>query len=279
MRVPSPVSTVGLLVVLAALLAWPVPVEAQGRRARVGRPVVVSAGFYRPFYGPFFGHPFMWGGMWGGPMWSPFWGGPWMFPMGPQPGEARLQVSPKDTEVYLDGRLVGVVDDFDGFTQRLRVPPGEYVLTLYRDGTRPWQRPVLLAQGSTLKIQHTMEPLPDGEPMPTRPVPAPDTQLPPQPAQAGHGRSAASGAEGAGAVPAAGGALSVRVQPDAAEVLIDGETWGAAASGTRLVVTVAAGRHRVEVRMPGYETFETDVEVAPGATVPLNVSLRPNRDE
>ena len=35
---------------------------------------------------------------------------------------------------------LGTVDDFDGRLQRLRVPPGQYVLELYREGMRPWSR-------------------------------------------------------------------------------------------------------------------------------------------
>ena len=51
-----------------------------------------------------------------------------------QSASARLQVTPRQTEVFVDGFLAGVVDDFDGFAQRLRVASGEHVIELYLDG-------------------------------------------------------------------------------------------------------------------------------------------------
>ncbi len=268
LRLPS----TGLMALLVAgLLSWPAEVEAQVRRWR-GRPVVVTGGFYHPFYGPFFHHPLFWGapgfwgypgfwrhpGFWGHPRWHPFWGPP--MGLGPEAGTARLQVEPSDTEVYLDGHLVGVADDFDGFNQRLRVPPGEYVLTLYREGTEPWERPVLLTPGTTLRIVHRMAPLPPGETAPPRPVAPAATSSPPS---------------GAATPPAREAALSLGVTPEAAEVLIDGESWHASAPGTRLLVPVSPGRHRVVIRKPGYATWEQDVEVAAGTTRAINIVLRP----
>src|SRR6185312_3885852 len=35
----------------------------------------------------------------------------------------RIEVSPNDAEVYVDGYYAGIVDDFDGVFQRLRVTP------------------------------------------------------------------------------------------------------------------------------------------------------------
>ena len=48
----------------------------------------------------------------------------------------RLQVTPRDTEVFIDDYYVGTVDDFDGFFQRLRLEPGEHEVTLYLPGHR-----------------------------------------------------------------------------------------------------------------------------------------------
>lgn len=270
-------------IVLALALAWPTPADAQVRRGRRGRPIVVTAGIYRPFYGPFFHHPYFWGY----PGWHPFWGYPAPYHFGPALAAARLQVTPKDTEVYLDGHLVGIVDDFDGRLQRLRVPPGQYILELHRDGMRPWSQPVLLTSGSTLDITHRMEPLAAGEAPAPRPAPAPEPpapeappqpELPPQPAT--RATPPVTAREPGGPIRAVpgGGAISLRVQPDDAEVLIDGESWsGAAAPGTRLVVHVGGGRHHVVVRKDGYAPYEAEVEVAPGQTHALNVSLTPRR--
>ena len=40
----------------------------------------------------------------------------------------RLLVEPREAEVYVDGYYAGVVDDFDGIFQRLRVTPGRHGL-------------------------------------------------------------------------------------------------------------------------------------------------------
>jgi hypothetical protein len=69
------------------------------------------------------------------------------------------------------------------------------------------------------------------------------------------------------------GALVLRVQPEGAEILIDGERWQGPEGEDRLVVQVSEGRHRVEIRKDGYKPFTTEVDVRPGGTTPLNVSL------
>jgi hypothetical protein len=58
-------------------------------------------------------------------------------------------------------------------------------------------------------------------------------------------------------------------------VLIDGEAWLGSDQDERLLVNVPAGSHRVEVRKQGHESFSTEVEVRPGETTPINVSLPP----
>jgi hypothetical protein len=44
----------------------------------------------------------------------------------------QLQVTPRETEVFVDGYFAGKVDDFDGRFQRLHVQPGEHELTVSR---------------------------------------------------------------------------------------------------------------------------------------------------
>ena len=94
-------------------------------------------------------------------------------------------MTPRETEVFVDGYFAGVVDDFDGFAQRLRLEPGEHEVTLFLDGHRPLTRKMLFTVGQTFKVQHEMEPLGAGEPAPQRPVP---TAKPPAPARTRYGR-------------------------------------------------------------------------------------------
>ena len=75
--------------------------------------VAIAYGFYDPyFYGPY-GYP--------------YYGQGYYYDL----GSVRLQVKPEDTEVYVDGYYVGVVDEYDGVFQRLRLPSSEHEIELY----------------------------------------------------------------------------------------------------------------------------------------------------
>jgi hypothetical protein len=160
------------------------------------------------------------------------------------------------------------VDDFDGFFQRLRLDQGEHEVTLYLSGHRTVTRKIYLQPNGTFRIRHTMETLPAGTPPEPRPVPL----VPPPPGQAAGAPVQGRGAAGANA---AFGGIAIRVQPADAEVLIDGERWEGPAADEALVVQVAPGAHRIEIRKDGYRSYTTQVDVGAGQTTPLNVSLPP----
>src|SRR5262245_30978896 len=105
----------GCLIVLLAGL-WPAEAEAQYYRGYYPRRVFVSAGFYYPGYY----YPVGFGFGWGYPFWYP-WGYYGPYPYAPywfdDSADVRVQVSPRDAEVYVDGRLAGRVDSFDGMFQ------------------------------------------------------------------------------------------------------------------------------------------------------------------
>src|SRR5688572_24208966 len=156
--------------------------------------------YYRPYYyGPGFGVGYAYGGWyggfalgigWGWPGWygygygSPYAYGP--YPYGPYPyggyydnrGAARLEVRPREAQVFIDGYFVGAVDDFDGWAQRLYVAPGEHELAIYLKGHRTYRQSVLFRPGSTLRLEHVMQPLAPGDPEEPRPVPDPTARAP-----------------------------------------------------------------------------------------------------
>jgi biopolymer transport protein ExbD len=132
-----------------------------------------------------------------------------------------------------------------------------------------------LARGGDYRIKHVMQPLAPGEasesrPQPTEPVPAtlPPTgtiRYEPPPASA-TGASAATGF----------GAVSIRVQPADAVVLIDGERWDTPPASDRLVVQLSPGPHQVEIRRDGHVPYSTVVEIRAREATVLNVSLPRN---
>jgi hypothetical protein len=279
-----------LALVAVVLVSTPATSEAQGRyRGARSRVVVVGGGYYA--------NPFFYADPWyGGYPYPPFGAYPPYRYYGYAEASVHIDARPKDAQVYIDGYYAGVVDDFDGAFQRLRVEPGEHEIEIYMDGFRPFRQKVYLAADRTFKIRQTLEPLAAGEqaePRPQPPAPPqlqpgqPQTQqgpgqpmprgpvtrrMPPPPPQSDPGRGAPP--PRGGQSNAANGSLSVRVQPLDAEVSIDGEAWRGPGGTDRLVIELAEGSHTVEIRKTGFRTYVTQVEIRRGETAQLNVSLR-----
>jgi hypothetical protein len=240
-------------------------------------------------------HP---GWVYGGFGWYPGYPYGWWYPPYPYPyygryygavASLRIEVTPKDAEVYVDGNLAGIVDQFDGLFQRLDVSPGGHTITLFKPGYRTVNEHVYAQPGTTFRWKYAMEPLGPGEtseppPVPAqearpepgegpppqqrwRPVPQPPGPEPRQP------RPEPPGPQVRPMDAERFGQLAIRVQPEGAQVLIDGETWQGPRGMERLVVHLPVGVHRVEVRKEGYESFVTEVELRPGEVTALNVSL------
>jgi hypothetical protein len=249
-----------------------------------GHAVPRPAGHYSGYY-PYYAHGY-YGGYWpwfGVGWWGayPWYGYPPPYYYAADSSGVRLQVTPRETEVYVDGSLAGIVDDFDGTFQRLNLPAGEHEIELYLQGHKSVRQKILLTRGSTYRIKHVMQPLAPGEPQDPRPEPAapPPVTAPPGPGPDEQfpgpiGRQRPGWGEPAPpAVSSNFGTLSIRVQPTGADVFIDGERWQGPDGQQRLIVEVAEGAHRVEIRKDGYESFTANVTVRRGDVTPLNVSL------
>ena len=147
------------LVLAALVLASSVSAQAQPRRG--GRIIVVPHGHV---YAPFFYDPF-----WG--PWGPYYPyGAYSFG-GPSTAEVRVQVVPKQTEVFVDGYYAGTADDFDGVFKRLHTTPGGHAITLHLEGYRTVTENIYVRPDSTFKLDQTMNPLARGET--SAPVPPP----------------------------------------------------------------------------------------------------------
>jgi hypothetical protein len=258
-------------VVLAPALA-----EAQRRgpyRRPAVRTVVVIGGYAYPryrLYDPWFqsgpyGHPYP----------------PYVYGYGLRDeltASVRLQVRPRDAQVFVDGYLAGTVDDFDGVFQRLRVRPGGHDITLYLEGYRTVREQLYLGPGADRKVELDMAPLAAGEQSEPPPPPsAEEVESPEDALDARPGAQRRPPVEGR-ELPIRErstrfGTLSIRVQPADAEILIDGERWSAPAESDRVQIRLSEGRHRVEVRKGGLSTYAEDVLIRRDATLSLNVSL------
>ena len=181
----------------------------------------------------------------------------------------RTRVTPRETEVFVDGYAAGTVDDFDGVFQRLQLIPGQHEITLYLPGYRTYRESVYLNPGKSRDIRHTMAAHSAGEVDEPAPVP----RLPPM---AGPGVPL-PGPPGPMSPPANRGGqygvLALRVQPADARILVDGEEWRSSQPQDRLSLQLGEGRHRLQIEKSGFQTFIGDVDIKAGETSTLNVSL------
>jgi PEGA domain len=218
-------------------------------------PVSLHLGFY---YHPYFGFYY-------GPYYGPFYPYPGLYEQSPTYSAAALRtlVTPRTTEIYIDGYYAGLADDFDGIFQRLYVPAGNHEIELRLDGYEGFAQRIYVARGDTLEVRHQMRPLAPREapwPLPApRPLPPEWTAGPPS---------------STGTQPASPyGILSLRVDPADAQIFVDDEAWQGMLGRDELTIHMPPGWHHLEVRKDGYRPFSTDVELTEGNTTKLGVKL------
>ena len=124
-----------------------------------------SIGFYAgyPFYGyGYYGYPYGYYRYpyYGYPYAYPYYGGyPYSYPAaygGYGYVEAysglRIEGAPPNAEVIADGNSVGIVDDFDGATQRLELTPGSHSIEIRMPGATPMVYDVNVQPGRTVTL-------------------------------------------------------------------------------------------------------------------------------
>ena len=246
------------LILALLLTASAIPAEAQRHHHHGFRgPIIVhSPLLFR------YAHPFHFGLAQWYPVPAPY---PWGFPpFGIHPGDhvvnLRLQITPRDAVVYVDGYAAGIVNDYDGVFQRLRLIPGHHEIVIFQRGYRTLRQALYFNPGSSHTIKHTLMPLAPGEAEEPQPVPRATPMGPATAAPPGPGAARA-------------GTLSLRVQPADASISIDGELWRGPQGQDRLVVQLPEGVHPLRVEKPGLQPFTTEVDIRAGETTSMNVSL------
>jgi len=208
-------------------------------------------------------------------------------------GELRFLIEPRETQVFIDGYYSGIAYDSAGLFQHLHVPPGDRRITLYLDGYKTVSQTLSVTPGATYKLRYSMERLPAGaasEPPPVPPASIPPVQMPlGQPGSQGPPGPPARPmpprpmppSQSATPAPASTsnfGTLVIRVQPGGSAIFIDSDHWDGPVGDERLLIQVADGPHHVEVFKDGYKRFTTEIQIRRGETIPLNVSLSPDRN-
>jgi hypothetical protein len=72
-------------------------------------------------------------------------------------GSIRLRIAPKEAKVYVDGALVGVVDEFDGLSHHLDLQPGRHSIEMRADGYQPLTIDVQVQEGRTTTARGKMQ--------------------------------------------------------------------------------------------------------------------------
>jgi hypothetical protein len=215
-------------------------------------------GFYGGFYSPYY---------LGFGQWYPY---PYAYPPVVYSNDpavsVRVLVTPREASVSVDGYAAGIVDDYDGVFQRLRLVPGPHEIVIYHPGHHTLRQHIYYNPGSTHSIRQTLNPLAPGESPEPQPVPRAFPAMPGMPASP----PVAAHAPGSARL----GTLVLRVQPGDASVLVDGEPWRGSQSQERLTIQLAEGAHRVRVEKDGFQTFAVEVDVRAGETASFNVSLQ-----
>ena len=71
-----------------------------------------------------------------------------------------MKVKPRFGEVLVDGYYAGVVNDYDGIFQRLRLEEGPHRIEIREPGFEPLAFDVLILPGETITYEGYLQPLP-----------------------------------------------------------------------------------------------------------------------
>ncbi|MGH9867707.1 MAG: PEGA domain-containing protein [Candidatus Polarisedimenticolia bacterium] len=188
-------------------------------------------------------------------------------------GWIDTDVSPEKAQVYVDGKYMGVADNFDGYPGFLALKAGEHTISFKSPGRQTVSQTVDVPGGAMLNFDFNMAKPGKGE----KP-PAQEEELI-APASSGY----QNGQKGAQVEMAAGepadqqspASLKIEVSPPDASVYIDGEFMGTGSALSRLhgSLRLDSGRHIVEVARPGYKTISREVKLGPGERSSLEIVL------
>lgn len=135
----------------------------------------------------------------------------------------------KDSGVWIDGQYVGYLNELKG-DKKIMLLPGQHEISVRQAGYNSFTQTVVVEPGRvhTLSLQMT----PDGRPL----------RLGPDAAE-----------------------LKLTVNPNRAAVFVDDGYVGHAAEfgGAFHSMLLSPGKHRIKVELPGYRTFETEVNLLP----------------
>jgi PEGA domain-containing protein len=144
----------------------------------------------------------------------------------------------RDSGVWVDGGYVGYLKELKG-DKKVLLLPGEHQISVRQSGYDNFEQQIVVEPGKTQVVDVTMH-------------------------------LAANAV-----IPDATAKLKVTVQPGRAAVFLDGKYIGHASElgGATHALLLSAGKHQIKVELPGYRTFETEVQLLPGQKSEVKTEL------
>ncbi|MCP4654843.1 MAG: PEGA domain-containing protein [bacterium] len=235
--------------------------------------------YYRGFYHyPYYGYPYPYDYYYGRPVVR--------VDAGVAQGALDLDVRPDDTEVYLDGQLIGTTDDYDGWPRYLWLHEGTYELIFYNEGYQTVVREYAIRPDVVLDVDERMQP---GESIPAEELTTAERSEDDEEyafrRQERYDEPRWDRYEGMrqGTEPAPEeldaradpGRVHLKVEPVEASIYLDGRFVGTGDELGRLRsgLLIDAGEHLVQVVHPKFAPKEKTFSVEAGEQLELTLSL------
>jgi PEGA domain len=144
----------------------------------------------------------------------------------------------QDSGVWVDGQYLGYLKELKG-SKKVLLLPGKHEITVRHDGYKDFTQEVNLQPAEKQEVQVTLER---------------DLQY---------------------QMPSVTAEIKLSVDPDRAAVFVDGLLVGHAGElgGVGKGLQVAPGKRKITISLPGYKTFETEVELSPHQKFTLKTKL------
>lgn len=150
-------------------------------------------------------------------------------------GKSKVE---KTSGVWIDGQYVGYLKELKG-SKRVLLLPGEHVVTVRQNGYQDFSDRVLIQPGQKTEVKVAMVRAPTG------------------------------------LMPKVDSTVKLTVNPSRAAVFVDGRFVGHVGEfeGAGRGMLVVPGVHKIRIALPGYQTFETEINPLPNQKVEVKTDL------
>jgi hypothetical protein len=155
-------------------------------------------------------------------------------------GKSKVE---RTSGVWVDGSYVGYLKELKG-SKKVLLLPGEHVISVRQNGYQDFTERVAVQPGEKHVVRVVMQKAPTGT------------------------------------MPAVKATVKIAVNPSRAAVFLDGRFVGHVGEfeGVGRGMLVAPGAHKIRVALPGYQTFETDINALPTQKVEVKTDLIKTND-